>query len=640
MWIFSAIANAVGKNFIGTPNYLFGLLFNRVKADGGVTEAQQCTIEELTELQNDNLLSSASLVLTPSSYKEGALYSVIPSTGAGDMSVTRATTATRVNSAGFVELVPYNLFVYSQDFTNPNWQKLNSSTITANTTTAPDGTLTASTYKASNQAYGRILRQGFLNYTLGNYTLSVYVKKSNYSRVGLRIAFSTAPTDRYPFYNFDDDTLNTLGISGVSMSRQLLDNGWVRINLTYNLTAITTSTDIALVGADGGTAAALTGNEQVFVWGAQLNQGTLLPYQSTVTRLNIPRLDYSLGGCPSILLEPQRTNIIARSEEFNTWLLYQFSSIATNTTTAPNGTLTADTLISGVSVGRQEVYRSPNSAFVNGTAYSVSVYAKTNGKTWLYLGTDANQAVYFNVVNGTVGNASPGFTGSIVSVGNGWYRCIINFVFGTGATPNQIIIGNATTNGTPSDSGNGVLGNYIWGAQVEVGSYATSYIPTTSASVTRNADVISKTGITSLLNPSEGVFYLEATELRDTTQKTMQLSNGSDLNNVTITFVNNSIVLETVGGGATYRTNFVSSNLYSTNKIAISWKSGNIFSYINGTRYNLSIVSGAGNGIPIVLDRLTFSYWWSGNPFYSNVKSLSIWKTQLTDSELAQLTTI
>ena len=81
MWIFSAIANAVGRNFIGRPNYLFDLLFNRVKADGGVTEAQQCTINELTDLQNDNLLSSASLVLTPSSYKEGKLYSIIPETG-------------------------------------------------------------------------------------------------------------------------------------------------------------------------------------------------------------------------------------------------------------------------------------------------------------------------------------------------------------------------------------------------------------------------------------------------------------------------------------------------------------------------------------------------------------------------------
>ena len=98
MWIFSAIANAVGRNFIGRPNYLFDLLFNRVKADGGVTEAQQCTINELTDLQNDNLLSSASLVLTPSSYKEGKLYSVIPENGDGDFTFTRATTATRVNS--------------------------------------------------------------------------------------------------------------------------------------------------------------------------------------------------------------------------------------------------------------------------------------------------------------------------------------------------------------------------------------------------------------------------------------------------------------------------------------------------------------------------------------------------------------
>ena len=74
-----------------------------------------------------SLLDKASLVVTPNAYKESKLYSVIPNTTLGDMDVVRATTATRINSAGLVEVVPRNLFVHSNDFTNANWTKENSS---------------------------------------------------------------------------------------------------------------------------------------------------------------------------------------------------------------------------------------------------------------------------------------------------------------------------------------------------------------------------------------------------------------------------------------------------------------------------------------------------------------------------------
>ena len=90
-----------------------------------------------------SLLDTASLIVTPNGYKEGTLYSVIPSDGSGDMSVVRATTATRVNSAGLVELVPYNLLQYSEQIDNADWLKSNSPIITTNIAIAPNGTMTA-----------------------------------------------------------------------------------------------------------------------------------------------------------------------------------------------------------------------------------------------------------------------------------------------------------------------------------------------------------------------------------------------------------------------------------------------------------------------------------------------------------------
>ena len=89
-----------------------------------------------------SLLEQASLIVTPNGFKESKLYSVIPSDGSGDMTVVRATTATRVNENGLIEVTPYNLFTYSEQFDNASWVK-ERITITTNATTAPNGTLTA-----------------------------------------------------------------------------------------------------------------------------------------------------------------------------------------------------------------------------------------------------------------------------------------------------------------------------------------------------------------------------------------------------------------------------------------------------------------------------------------------------------------
>ena len=131
-----------------------------------------------------SLLTQASLVITPNGYKEGTLYSVIPSDGSGDMSVVRATTATRVNSAGLVELVPYNLVQYSQEFENAWWSKYQA-TITANATTAPDGTSSAESITNTLNAVASVYKTGITNF--GTNTISCYFKKGTYNYVFLEL---------------------------------------------------------------------------------------------------------------------------------------------------------------------------------------------------------------------------------------------------------------------------------------------------------------------------------------------------------------------------------------------------------------------------------------------------------------------
>ena len=128
----------------------------RVYADNGVFEAPACLAAQLEELRKDQLLSSASFLVTPNAVEENKLFAIVPSSGAGDLVVTRATTATRVNSAGLIEQVPYNLLTWSQDFSS-NWT-LNQATKTSGQTDPFGGTkaiklkyTTSVNYHAINQ---------------------------------------------------------------------------------------------------------------------------------------------------------------------------------------------------------------------------------------------------------------------------------------------------------------------------------------------------------------------------------------------------------------------------------------------------------------------------------------------------------
>jgi hypothetical protein len=505
MWIFSAIANAVGRNFIGRPNYLFDLLFNRVKADGGVTEAQQCTINELTDLQNDNLLSSASLVLTPSSYKEGKLYSIIPENGDGDFTFTRATTATRVNSDGLVELVPYNLFQYSEEFDNAYWTKLNIS-VTANATTSPDGSITADKLIGDNNNFLKSLYKVIGVSASTIYTGSVFVKAAEYTKFYFRSGSNTAAAATFDLTG-NGSVIATFG-SPISTSIIALSDGWYKVSLTH--TTSSTNPDWA---------PNYVGYPNSGVWGAQLVEGTnALPYQKTETRLNIPRIDYSLGGCPNILLEPQRTNTLTYSSSFDNaaWTKVN-ATVTANTTTSPSGVVDADTLTAD---GTSNIHQTVSSAisFTNSTTYTYSVYVKKNTNNFIQLYFSASiggMFANFDLNNGVVGTlgtitgTTP--TSSITSVGNGWYRCSMTITANATTTAACVIHITSSSTAPRAESNTLSTSVFIWGAQVEAGSYATSYIPTTTASVTRNTDALTRNNIytNGLITAAGGTWFVE-----------------------------------------------------------------------------------------------------------------------------------
>ena len=376
---------------------------------------------------------------------------------------------------------------------------------------------------------------------------------------------------------------------------------------------------------------------------------------------NIPRLNYDANGSASILLEPQRTNLLSYSSTFtdNAWVKVSTTAVLDSTILSPDGTANSYKISRNSVSANSYITKTSTSSTV--TVYTFTVYAKL-GDVSTNLGI-RSAAIYpnrgdalFNLSTGTLigvanGGTNTSTSGSIQSVGNGWYRCSVTTTFaGTGFNIQGLISPTSLTTISGYEAADGALSNaYVWGAQLEQGAYPTSYIPTTTIALTRNGDVIDKNSVGSdILNPSEGTFYAEIAALsNDLISRSITLSDGTDLNQVNIQFgsVSNIIRLDIygqtgVGTTANYRSNVSVSNTTTFHKALIKWGIGGIFGFVNGVKYTLALAVGTGSGIPTALNRIDFKQWWGGNGFYGQCKGLQIYKTALTDAECISLTTL
>ena len=514
-----------------------------------------------------SLLDTASLIVTPNGYKEGKLYSVIPSDGSGDMSVTRATTATRVNSAGLVELVPYNLNTYSENFTT-SWGTDGTSTTTNNFTTAPNGTQTAAKTIA-NSANGYAYKS--LPVAVGTYTLSFYVKASAATTISI---------------DFND---TGAGVFGQVFN---LTTEWQRVSFTHNVT-IGSNLFISYSGLQLGF--------DYYIWGAQLVEGSVAKdYQKTETRLNIPRLDYSNGTCPSLLVEPQRTNLALQSSSFDNAAWTKVGVTLTGGQLDPQGT---------------------NNAFraqFSGTSYLLQYTATTNGTSSIYA------KAYSGTAQIKICDPNGNFA-TIYNLTNEWQRI---------TTSGSALVGfsmDAFIGGAPTNQD-----IVIWGAQLEAGSYPTSYIPTTSASVTRNADVISKTGISSLIGQTEGTLFVDLEDFIELDIPCLTIDNGTNDNRIVLyrEFGTGYLGLFLAASGTIVTA--LSTTSASDGKIAIAYTGTTFVMYRNGVQ----IVSTT-SAIPSSMSAVRFNGR-ATNDFYTTrkIKSFALWKTRLTNTQLATLTTI
>ena len=353
---------------------------------------------------------------------------------------------------------------------------------------------------------------------------------------------------------------------------------------------------------------------------------------------NTPRIDYSDSLTePSLLLEPQSTNLIVYSEQFDNayWTKTRLNAFGSgsivNAIEAPDGTTSADYI-------QQETGQTTGGAVslnlsISG-AHSWSVFAKASEFQFLAIRTrGATLSIsYFDLTNGTVALADPDHSNvQITSFGNGWYRCSLSDA--GGALANRFIVGGrdgANETVTPE------RGVYIWGAQLEARSYATSYIPTAGSTATRLGETANNAGDVNVFNSEEGVLYAEIAALsNDNTVRMIQISDGSNGNRVIVYYKNGGTINGAVAsGGSTVADIPFSATFTNTNKVAIRYKLNNVSLWINGLKLGEDLSANS----PIGLDRLNFNQDGGANYFYGKVKNVQVFNKALTDRELEILT--
>jgi hypothetical protein len=609
---------------------IFASYASRVLADGGITEAGDC-VDAVSGLRLD-----ASLLLIPSGYKGGKAYAEIPTNGNGDLTWTRASDAWRTNADGLIQRVSWNLLQQSETFDNAVWVK-DASTISSNAINAPNGTLTADLLiPSTTSANDHRIRQ-YLPTSVGNFNYSVYVKSGGYNWVKLRSEANWANV------NLSNGAIGFT--SGVTPTVEILSNGWYRISFSV----VNVSGGFAYVypmnvneNIIDPSAWAGNGTSGVYIWGAQLVEGSSAQtYFPTTDRLNVPRLSYMYGSCPALLLEPQRTNLALRSEEFDNayWSKY-LATVSANTATSPDGTQNAD-LVYPSSTGSLagQLFRQISSGISSGNVVTISAYVKASGKNFAYLSQIQNSFspdAYFNLTTGAITNISSGVTASMTQLTNSWWRISITSTAGVGLY--YAVIGSTDSAGSTTNTASGTNGILVYGYQVEVGAYPTTYIPTTTASATRVADSFSRNNIytNGLITSSGGTWFVE---LRNNVSYTgdaggdaiilgdTQNTAGNNFRLFSGTSSGRIIIFKTISATPT--------SLYTTTtdttKIAIKWNGSTADVFANGTK----VVSATA----FTATQLEF-FWTNIVAVPKFIQAMALYPTPLSDAQCQTLTTL
>lgn len=361
------------------------------------------------------------------------------------------------------------------------------------------------------------------------------------------------------------------------------------------------------------------------------NSSSLLESMAT----GVPRLSYMYGSCPSVLLEPQRTNLLLYSQQFDdAYWTKTASSVSQNTTTSPDNTNNADTYLQDAS-GFPRL-TSPSFTFNANTDYTLSVYIKNIDavRFSIVMLSDLSTTSWFNLQTYTLESVSGSMSEArITNIGNGWYRVTTKIRYTTNTSSAFYFRLSTSSSVNSVDFSKSI---YLYGAQLEAGAYPTTYIPTTSATATRVADSFSRSNIytNGLISASGGTWFVE---LRNNILYTRDNTSGVFVGDSTSANSGNQIIVRNAGGLARLSVfKYVSgtaTNLYTTTtdttKIAVKWNGSTADVFANGTK-----VVSATSFTTTIMENFLGS---GGVPYF--IQQMALFPTPLSDTDCTTLTT-
>ena len=574
-------------------------------------------------------MATPKLALIPTGYKAGKVYSVLPESGVGDFAFTRASAATRTNSAGLLEVeatgVPRleyplidgvvngcpslllenqatNLITYPISFGNSYWTK-SGATIEGDPSTA-----------------------GVENVTDGDMSNAGSWALSANTSISAGVATMTA--------NGIAQTLKQVSL----WSADSFDTKTIK--LTYTITANTLSVPTFKVNGFNSTDFSgaveipnTAGTHSVYIYvrnSASTDNSITFFCQSAATTGAISFTDVSVKEVQG------------------------YSSPSVDFPTS------AFKLVEGTNTGSHAVYIPPTTSIAANTDFTVSAYVKAFGRKYVAIGVSHNSSngmlAQFNLETKTLvfSGAVQGilFTyidSSISEMTDGWFRITLtgqttqtSFQNVGIAMSDDIFTSYSLLNSSNNYTGDGTSGAYVFMAQLEQGSYATSPTLTSltaeGTTTTRVAEVCNGAGNASTFNDSEGVLMAEISALADDSSiEAISLSDGTGNNRVVIFKWNtsNAIRARITSGGSSINLDFNVSSITDINKIAIKYKTNDFALWINGIEVRTN-TSGAN---PIGLNLLGFtSDGGTGAHFYGKTKQIQYFNTVLTSAELETLT--
>jgi hypothetical protein len=370
----------------------------------------------------------------------------------------------------------------------------------------------------------------------------------------------------------------------------------------------------------------------------------------------IPRLDYFASdgtvGCPALLVEPSGTNTLSGSVSLDTGWTITADTIVTSGIISPSGSTNATLFQATNTASRVR----QTATLASGSTYTFSCFGKFGAlSSGFSLNVfDENAASYgsgvcqaFNLNEGTLGasgTTGAGFTLQSVGMenyGSGWYRCRMTVLMGyTPTTPRVGFRVGTQISGRPLSVASGTVN--AWGAQLETGSVATSYIPTTTAAVTRNADVVSVSGaVSGSIGQTQGTIYMEV-DVRNwvNSARIFSISDGTS-NNRIMTLFNSSnrfrVIVDVSGSSA--QADISSASLSNgIHKIAVGYVPYDVVFYVDG------VLVGSDNtaNIPACSQVFLGKIETAGSTLLMNDRFLdgALYTTRLSNAELAALTSL